>query len=209
VEALLQAHSWVAEAVAIPLMKRRRRVGAVLVLGPEGEEEYQHLGHQKFTRVLRTDLGNSLPATAVPRVWRLVSALPRNTQGKLLFQKIEGLFESGRLPRVLKQDVTGTSCRLHLFIATDCPYFEGHFPDTPVLPGVVQLMWAEHFARELLGVDGPFLGMRAIKFKNLVRPDSELILSLEYSAEIGRLEFSYASTAGQHSQGRLSYGVSH
>jgi 3-hydroxymyristoyl/3-hydroxydecanoyl-(acyl carrier protein) dehydratase len=207
VEAKLRTHSWIIEAVAIPLNRRRQCVGVVLVLDAEGEEEYESLGHQLFIRNLRTHLSSRISTTAIPRVWRIVSTLPRNTQGKLLFREILALFEFGRLPRILKQKVSGTACQLQLFVASDSPYFEGHFPSAAVLPGVVQLMWAEYFGRKLLGFDGPFLGMQAIKFKNLIYPDSELTLSLDYSPEIGRLEFSYASRTGQHSQGRLQYGV--
>lgn len=205
VEALLRAHKWIADAVAVPLKKHRSCVGAVLVLEEEGEERRQLLGHQKFIQTLRADLSKRLPAIAIPRNWRLVSILPRNAQGKFQFRIIEGLFEAGRLPQLLEHQVSGASCRLRLYIASNCPYFEGHFQGTPVLPGVAQVMWAEHFARELLGVDGPFLGMRAIKFKKLVHPGSELILTLDYSAETGRLDFSFVSSAGQHSQGRMNY----
>jgi len=208
VEALLRAHPWIDDAAAIPLMKRRSSVGAVLVLEQEGEEQRQFLGQQKFIRALRADLGKRLPAIAIPRNWRFISMLPRNAQGKIQFRIVEGLFESGRLPQVLEHNVSRNSCWLSLYIASSCPYFEGHFPGAPVLAGVVQLMWAEHFARELLGVDGAFLGMRAIKFKNLVHPGSELTLTLAYSAETGRLDFSYVSGAGQHSQGRMNFGCS-
>lgn len=118
------------------------------------------------------------------------------------------LFDNGLLPQVLLQEVDANGCRLVLAVPDESPYFEGHFPGAPILPGVVQLKWAEHFARELLGVNGVYLGMQAVKFKNLVRPGMELELQLQYSATSGRLEFSFRSSQGQHSQGRLNYGIS-
>lgn len=202
---MLHAHSWIADAVVLPLTKHRTFLGAVLVLKPEGEEQRRQLGQQMFVRALRADLGQRLPAIAVPRSWRFVSLLPRNAQGKIQFRLISEFFEPRQLPRVLECDIVGASCRLRLYIGSDCPYFEGHFFQSPVLPGVVQLMWAEHYARKLLGVAGPFLGMQGIKFKNLVLPGSELILTLDYLADIGRLDFCFESDVGQHSQGRMNY----
>ena len=74
-----------------------------------------------------------------------------------------------------------------------------------MLPGVVQVVWAEHFGRELLGVSGSFRSMRTVKFKAIVLPGAELELSLEYSPDEGRLQFHYRSGSGEHSQGRLLY----
>ena len=208
VERCLREHESIADACTLVLQRRRRCVGAVLVLSAHGQNQYRNHGHAGFVRRLRAELGEQLAAAAVPRVFRMVPMLPRNAQGKLLFSQVMGLFESGLLPLVVHREVDAHSCRLQLFIPQGIPYFEGHFPGAPILPGVVQLKWAEHFARELLGVDGPFLGMQNIKFKNLVRPGMELELHLQYSIASGRLEFSFQSSQGQHSQGRMNYGKS-
>lgn len=208
VERALRACDTIADACALGLPRQRRCVGAVIVLGDIGQKQYQDSGHAAFIRKIRAQLGERLASAAVPRVFRIVSALPRNAQGKLLFSEAMGLFDSGLLPRVLHREVATDSCNLQLSVPLLSPYFDGHFPGTPILPGVVQIKWAEHFARELLGVDGPYLGMQAIKFKNLVRPGMVLELQLNYSAANGRLEFVFQSAKGQHSQGRLTYGLS-
>ena len=205
VERCLRKHESIADACTLVLERRRRCVGAVLVLSSNGQHQYRKHGHAGYVRRLRAELGEHLAAAAVPRVFRVVPMLPRNAQGKLLFSQIAGLFDSGLLPQVVHREVHTDSCRLHLFIPQESHYFEGHFPGAPILPGVVQLKWAEHFARELLGVDGPFLGMQNIKFKNLVRPGMALELQLQYSTASGRLEFSFQSTQGKHSQGRMNY----
>lgn len=207
VERGLREHDAIADACALALQRQRKYVGAVLVLNPQGQRLYEQLGHPAFVRRLRAQLGRRLASTAVPRVFRVQPELPRNAQGKLLFNKLIELFDGSLLPLVLRRDLGVDCCRLWLEILGDSPYFEGHFPGTPILPGVVQLKWAEHFARELLGVKGPYLGMQAIKFKNLVRPGMVLELELQYTAPNGRLDFSYRSSEGQHSQGRMNYGV--
>tara|TARA_R110002124_G_scaffold61789_2_gene169071 strand:- start:16271 stop:17959 length:1689 start_codon:yes stop_codon:yes gene_type:complete len=205
VEALLAAHDWIVEAVAIPLKRRRLAVAAALVLSATGEQALADLGKGGLTQRLRVDIATRLSAFAVPRYWRLVTQLPKNTQGKIRYTDIEGLFRPRRIPEIVSQDTTGTSCKLWLRVPASSPYFEGHFPDVPVLPGVVQVVWAEHFGRELLGVSGSFRSMRTVKFKAIVLPGAELELSLEYSPDEGRLQFHYRSGSGEHSQGRLLY----
>jgi len=207
VEGRLLDFSSVAEASAVVLSRNRRCVGALLVLTVQGEKEYERRGRKAFIHHLRIELGRRLSAAAVPRVFRFMAKMPRNSQGKLLFREIMQLFDSKSLPIILQQEVSVASCHLQLAIPVDCCYFEGHFPGTPILPGVVQLKWADHFAREFLGVDGLFLGMQAIKFKKPVFPGTLLDLHLQYTAGSGRLEFSFKSSKGQHSQGRMSYEV--
>lgn len=206
VEGLLVAHDWIVEAVAIPLKRRRLSVAAALVLSAAGEQALADLGKGGLTQRLRVDIAARLSAFAVPRFWRIVPQLPQNPQGKIRYTDIEGLFRAGRLPEVISQEITGTTCKLCLRVPTSSPYFEGHFPDVPVLPGVVQVVWAEHFGRELLGVIGLFRSMRTVKFKAIVLPGAELELALEYCADEGRLQFHYRSASGEHSQGRLLYG---
>lgn len=207
VEAALRQHPWVAEAVTVPLHRQRQSLGAVLVLGEAGARAYSEEGHRPFTQALRAHLSGHVPSAAIPRAWRVVAALPRNPMGKLRHGTLGLLFEESRYPQVLQHQDTESGCRLRLLVGPECPYLEGHFPNQPVLPGVVQVHWADHYARELLGVNAPLRGLQALKFKNLVLPGTELELALEYSCRSGRLAFHFESAAGPHSQGRLEYGV--
>ncbi len=206
VEALLAAHNWIVDVVAIALRRRRLSVAAALVLSAAGVEALAELGKRAFMQRLRNDISARLSSVSVPRFWRIVAELPRNSQGKLRYGDVEAMFKPDRMPEVLGKDVTGTTCELRLHVPVSSPYFEGHFPDAPVLPGVVQILWAEHFGRELLGVSGTFRSMRTVKFKQIIRPGDNFQLTLEYSAQEGRLQFHYRSESGEHSSGRLMYG---
>ncbi|MCB1691040.1 MAG: acyl-CoA synthetase [Halioglobus sp.] len=207
VEELLLANEWIIDVVAMPLARRRVSVAVVFVLSDEGETKLASLGKREFISRLRAELSHSLSSVAVPRFYRMVPQLPRNSQGKLLYRDLERLFRPSPIPEVLSQEVSGTSCELCLSVSKSSPYFEGHFPSTPVLPGVAQILWAEHFGRELLGVRGLFRGLRAVKFREIIRPGSKLQLTLEYTEPDGRLQFYYRSVSGEHSQGRLMYGA--
>ncbi len=77
----------------------------------------------------------------------------------------------------------GVSVKAELDVSPDLPLFEGHFPDYPVLPGVIimeALAQAASFsilvAREAEGTLGFFAGIDNAKFRNQVRPGDTLTL---------------------------------
>ncbi|HWV16387.1 MAG TPA: hypothetical protein VN030_13220 [Cellvibrio sp.] len=99
---------------------------------------------------------------------------------------------------------------LHIGASLRC--FEGHFPGSPIAPGVAQISWAVHFARELLGLDAPVKSVERLKFTHVIQPDQQLRLRLEYKPEKNALQFCFdrdatlaAEGATLFSQGWLIY----
>jgi len=98
--------------------------------------------------------------------------------------------------------------QLNLAIAPDLEWFRGHFPDHPVLPGVVQVHWAVSLAIKLVVPQGVFKQIENLKFKSVVLPGMNLMLRL---SEIDpgkkiRFVFSSESTGAVHSEGRIQFG---
>jgi 3-hydroxymyristoyl/3-hydroxydecanoyl-(acyl carrier protein) dehydratase len=111
-----------------------------------------------------------------------------------------------KLPEVLSQQRPGPGrLQLQLRLQPELRYFKGHFPGAPVLPGVVQIDWARHYALERLDLKGDFAGMEALKFQQVLQPGNEVELNLEYNAERGRLKFQFVSARGRHSSGVLLF----
>jgi 3-hydroxymyristoyl/3-hydroxydecanoyl-(acyl carrier protein) dehydratase len=108
-------------------------------------------------------------------------------------------------PIVLEQHVTPPEAALQLSIPSDLEYFEGHFPSSPIVPGVVQLKWAIESARQLLGVPGEVTRMEALKFQQVMLPGAVATLTLKWVAAEGKLHFAFASGAARFSSGRLSF----
>ena len=66
-------------------------------------------------------------------------------------------------------------------------FFRGHFPDGPVLPAVVQVAAAVHFAGRLLGREVRLAEVSRAKFMNPSGPGRELVLAIDCEpAEEGR-----------------------
>lgn len=71
-----------------------------------------------------------------------------------------------------KTDAGGVDARVS--VPGDSPWFSGHFPDNPILPGIAQLhLTAEVIARST-GEHVSIQRVSRVKFKRIVRPDEPL-----------------------------------
>lgn len=98
---------------------------------------------------------------------------------------------------------------LSLAISNNLSCFDGHFPGFGVLPGVVQIHWAERLSRQFFGLPKVgFAGLEQIKFQALVLPGTKLDLNLSWHAEQCKLAFVYQDGAKVFSSGRLLWKTS-
>lgn len=109
-----------------------------------------------------------------------------------------------KMPAVLSRDGDDKNLRLRLEIREDLDWFRGHFPDLPVLPGVVQLHWAVQFAREHFGLEGNPLDIQRLKFKSVVTPPVVVDLELTRTGT-DAVRFGFSGAGRQYSEGRLNF----
>ncbi|MEK1909725.1 MAG: AMP-binding protein [Pseudomonas chlororaphis] len=204
-EQALAEHAWVAEARLGVVRENRASLGALLVLSEQGLHALRNQGRRALTQALRQHLSQHCEALALPRRWRLLRQLPLNSQGKLPQADVEALLLAPRprAPEVLEQLEADGEWSLQLAIPPDLAYFSGHFPQTPVLPGVVQVDWALALGQQLLDLPGRFAGMEVLKFQQLVRPGDQVQLHLRFDHERGKLYFAYRNDTAACSSGRI------
>ncbi|BCR23060.1 acyl-CoA synthetase family protein [Aquipseudomonas alcaligenes] len=209
-EQALAAHEWVADARLGVIQEGRAFLGALLALSPAGLHALRNQGRKTVTETLRQHLAGYCEAIALPRRWRLLLELPYSSQGKLAQAEVERLLAAPRPTQVeprsaIEQD---GEWQLELDVPPDLAHFTGHFPQTPVLPGVVQIDWAQRLARQLIaGLPPRFCGMEVLKFQQLVRPGDRIQLSLRFDAERGKLYFAYRNGEAPCSSGRILLGA--
>jgi len=210
-EQALASHAWVAEARLGVVQENRASLGALVVLSGDGLHALRNQGRRSVTQTLRQHLGQHCEALALPRRWRLLRQLPLNPQGKLPQAEVEALLLAPRpkAPELLAQVETDGEWTLQLSIPPDLAYFSGHFPHTPVLPGVVQVEWAFNLGQQLLDLPASFAGMEVLKFQQLVRPGDGVELHLRFDRERGKLYFAYRNDSAACSSGRILLESSH
>jgi 3-hydroxymyristoyl/3-hydroxydecanoyl-(acyl carrier protein) dehydratase len=87
------------------------------------------------------------------------------------------------------------------------PAFAGHFPDQPVLPGVVQTHWAIRLGDELLGTGCAAALAFKVKFRRVIQPGEGLELRLHHDRTKHFLTFEYRQQGEVASTGRIKLEV--
>ncbi|MBS1228773.1 MAG: AMP-dependent synthetase and ligase [Proteobacteria bacterium] len=219
-EARLLDHPWVSRAAVLALPGKRQSVGAVVVLHDAGRQQLAAQGRRHAAQQLRRHLGAHFEAVLLPRRWRFPERLPVDERGKLTRDALLELFADGapaappappdaplqaqvlavREPCGARRQVV-----IDLLVPRELAHFAGHFPDLPILPGVVQIDWAIRHAREHLPLRGQFTALENIKFQALVLPDTQLELTLTWDDENARLDFIFANSQRRCSSGRIVF----
>lgn len=106
-------------------------------------------------------------------------------------------------PAVIDEQRDGDEYTLRLAVPADLDYFPGHFPQAPVLPGVVQVAWALRLAASRLGTPPHCREMEALKFQRLLQPGSRVTLALRFDRARSKLHFAYRDGDDTFSSGRL------
>jgi acyl-CoA synthetase (AMP-forming)/AMP-acid ligase II/3-hydroxymyristoyl/3-hydroxydecanoyl-(acyl carrier protein) dehydratase len=210
-EHALETHGWVSEARLGVVQENRASLGALVVLSPSGLHALRNQGRRRLTEQLREHLRPHCEAIALPRRWRLLRQLPLNAQGKLPQADVDALLHAPRPlePELLRKQQVDGEWHLALAIPPDLAYFSGHFPQSPVLPGVVQVDWAMNLGQRLLDLPTRFAGMEVLKFQKLIRPGDEVWLTLRFDAERSKLYFTYRNADGACSSGRILLEMAH
>ena len=61
-----------------------------------------------------------------------------------------------------------------IHVPSDSPWFDGHFPGEPILPGVAQIGMVIDAIRQAQNQDLKVSGVRRVRFKRIIRPDDQL-----------------------------------
>lgn len=93
--------------------------------------------------------------------------------------------------------------RLLLKVYPDIVFMKGHFPNNPILAGVVQVHWAVSIAMSIFNFSDTPSEIKRLKFKNIVQPPVILELLLNQKRE-NELEFQFNSHGKVHSSGCLA-----
>lgn len=197
----LLATGLLAEARVVLLSEHRVELGVVAVPTAAGEALLAK-GRKALTDALRARLAEVVVRVAMPRRFRYVERLPVNAQGKVTQAALELLFAPER-PDVTWVERGPARAVLSFSVSPRLRVLDGHFPETPLVPGVAQLDWALAFGREAFGLPAEVARIDALKFQAILRPGMTATLALDWSAEKATLGFKYSDERAVFSSGRF------
>lgn len=190
---------------------KRQIIGAVIEPSEAGWDVLSAEGRPALRAHLLDTLRPHLAAVVLPRKWRFVTRIPEDDRGKTSDASLSALFDhdQGRItkPVVTSLEVDGEQAIIGLHMPDDLFYFDGHFENTPILAGVVQIDWAIDFAREHLMIEAPFKRIEALKFFNVLMAGDDVTLTLRHDREMRRMTFDYTRDVTKHSSGRIIFGT--
>lgn len=187
----------------------RQFLGAVVVPTDVGWDRIYSTGKSALVDDLRSVLKPYFSGVALPRKWRFIIKMPENERAKISVASIQALFDAdiGRVttPRILEQSISLCSATLRLQLLPEISYFEGHFDEEPILPGVVQVDWAIEFALKFFPIHGAFRRIEALKFFKVQFAGQMSSLELQYEPDRERLYFQYFDGEAKFSAGRVVF----
>ena len=67
----------------------------------------------------------------------------------------------------------------HIRVPADSPWFDGHFPEAPVLPGIAQLGMAHDLLCRAFNQRLPVTQVSRVRFKQMIKPEQALVLTVK------------------------------
>lgn len=189
----LNSNQWVSSVVATVSSWDKGKRFQVKVK-PEGHHLISEIGVQAFSKRVLTE----------------IPSVDRQNCGLELVHIHDQVLEMARpdesdsQPGVLSWIQAQNQHRLLLDIDPGLVFFQGHFPDNPILPGVTQLHWAAQYSMNLFGFNDIPYEVKRLKFKSIVQPPNvvELLLERKQASEV---QFQLSSFGQIHSTGCLVF----
>jgi 3-hydroxymyristoyl/3-hydroxydecanoyl-(acyl carrier protein) dehydratase len=107
------------------------------------------------------------------------------------------------LPEVTDLEIDRDHAEFMVLLHGDLLFFQGHFPNGAILPGVAQIHWAMQWGRRYLDIERHFVGLDQVKFHMPAKPGDQLLVALDWEAEKSLLSFRYTLAGRVVSSGRI------
>ena len=88
-------------------------------------------------------------------------------------------------------------------VPADSPWFDGHFPEEPILPGVAQLGLAHDLLCRAFERSLPVARVSRVRFKQMIRPEQRLAVTVQTADASGSHRFRISGEEGLICSGQI------
>ena len=121
-------------------------------------------------------------------------------------KSLQNTFKGNEWCEFLELSKTDKSARIDVHVQDDLAWFSGHFPEQPVLPGVVQTHWACELSQHLFLMKG-IQKVNNLKFKTMIFPNTRLVLNMTLNIEKKSVSFAFENNETTFSTGSLVFST--
>ena len=196
---------YIKQAYVIPLeAKKGTFLGMLISLNETGKKMLCEVGKKELVQQIKIYLSDWYEKTALPKKFRFVNEIPTNQQGKILKNQVKALFETKITEPVMTNiKTTANKIAMDLFFLKDAPYFEGHFPKYPILPGVIQTHFVFEFLKIYFKKTPQKYTISKLKFSSLILPNINVHFEMEKLNE-NEYTFIYQNAEKLYSSGKIT-----
>ena len=195
VETVLRSHPDIDDAVVLVTQSGGRdRLSALIVLKPGGSLKLGEFSAFRMGKNLFAALRDLLEPAEIPKRWRFVAAIPVNSQSKRVLSNLVDCFESPALLEMLAPEriaIDGFAAEMTFMAEPGLPWFDGHFPGLPIMPGLAQVHIAVRLAEDIWGIGPASMRVSRMKFHRIIQPNERISLSFSVDPDKRQIQFSF------------------
>lgn len=185
--------------------ENRAFLSIAVVLHEQARQVLQEKGKRLFLAQLKQKLQHHLAPIAMPKHWRFITELVRNTQSKINRAWVSSLFLQQDYPHILSQQFYDEQLSLRVEISPELNCFKGHFEGFPIYAGVGQLAFLIYFARQQWLDLAECCACEQIKFQDLIRPYD--VIDIHLKREQHKIIFTMHKAEKVVASGRLLFNL--
>jgi hypothetical protein len=205
-EDAMRSHTFIAKSHAIASDDAVPRIHALVELTEEGRRWLKDHTYSELTAKLKREIPE-VESFAFPRRVRYLSALPYNEQGKLPRSTVAPVLASRYQEPVFENETfNGDDYSAELTFIPDAFYFDGHFRQFKILPGVVQIDCVERCIRRLWRMPAFAGEIARLKFQCPIQPREKIFLKITRRSGC-EFAFALSRAAKNCTSGQLRYGA--
>ena len=174
--------------------KYEEKIAAAVSLNKKGLEYIRNNPILEMTKLLKSHI--KISCEIVPQKWRYINEIPKTISGKINKKQILKYFDTNlTMPVSTYKKCYENSAEIGLIFKKESNFFNGHFDNCPILPGVVQVFFAHFFAKELFNTEISQNEIKRLKFTKVIKPETEVTLTLTNNSS--SIDYKYSEQNGK------------